>query len=149
MAKLREEVAARQAAAKAEMEKQMEEERQKVAAERAAILKEFEANQKLIDEQERLRNKMEAQARAEDEARTKSIRDAEQAEIARQRAEIEEARRKVEAERLAQEDAARKVQIGYQALESFVERFGAEKEFSAIAKQISKWLDAKKEGAAA
>jgi len=145
LAKLREEAAARQAAAKAEMEKQMEEERQRVAAERAAILAEFEANQKLIDEQERLRNKLEAQARAEDEARTKAIRDAEQAEIDRQRAEIEEQRRKVEAERLAQEEAARKVQGGYQALESFVERFGAEKEFQTIAKQIGKWLDGKNE----
>ena len=89
-----------------------------------------------------------AAIRAEEEAKAKAIRDAEEAELARQRAEIEEQRRKVEAERLAQEDAARKVQSGYQALESFVERFGGEKEFSAIAKQIGKWLDGKNQVAA-
>jgi len=149
LAKLREEVAARQAAAKAEMEKQMEEERQKVAAERAAILKEFEANQKLIDEQERLRNKMEAQARAEDEARTKSIRDAEQAEIDRQRAEIEEQRRQVEAENSIILAEKEKIKTGYQALLSFVERFGSDKEFAVIAKQITRWLDGKNEQVAA
>ena len=89
-----------------------------------------------------------AAIRAEEEAKAKAIRDAEQAEIDRQRAEIEEQRRKVEAERLAQEEAARKVQSGYQMLESFVERFGGEKEFQAIAKQIGKWLTGKNQEAA-
>ena len=145
LAKLREEAAARQAAAKAEMEKQMEEERQKVATERAEAekvrLAEL-ARQQELDRQA-------AVIRAEEEAKAKAIRDAEQAELDRQRAEIEEQRRKVEAERLVQEEAARKVQSGYQMLESFVERFGAEKEFSAIARTISKWLNGKKEQVAA
>ncbi len=145
LAKLRAEAEARQAAAKAEMEKQMEEERQRVATERAeaekARLAEL-ARQQEIEQQA-------AAIRAQEEAKAKAIRDAEQAEIDRQRAEIEEQRRKVEAERLAQEEAARKVQSGYQMLESFVERFGAEKEFQTIAKQIGKWLDGKKEQVAA
>jgi len=141
LAKLREEVAARQAAAKAEMEKQME----RVAQERSEVERvrlEDLAKQQEIERQA-------AAIRAEEEAKAKAIRDAEQAEIDRQRAEIEKAHRKVEAERLAQEEAARKVQSGYQMLEGFVERFGAEKEFSAIAKQIGKWLDGKKEQVAA
>ena len=141
LAKLREEAAARQAAAKAEMEKQMEEERQRVAAERAEAEKVRLAE--LAKQQEIERQA--AALRAEEEAKANAIRDAEEAELARQRAEIEEQRRKVEAERLAQEEAARKVQSGYQMLEGFVERFGAEKEFSAIAKQIGKWLDGKNE----
>jgi len=144
LAKLREEAAARQAAAKAEMEKQMEEERQMVAAERAEAEKVRLAE--LAKQQEIERQA--AAIRAEEEAKAKAIRDAEQAEIDRQRAEIEEQRRKVEAERLAQEEAARKVEGGYQMLEGFVERFGAEKEFFAIAKQIGKWLDGKNQGAA-
>ena len=144
LAKLRAEAEARQAAAKAEMEKQMEEERQRVAAERAEAEKARLAE--LAKQQEIERQA--AAIRAEEEAKAKAVRDAEQAEIDRQRAEIEEQRRKVEAERLAQEEAARKVQGGYQMLEGFVERFGAEKEFSAIAKQISKWLTAKNQEAA-
>ena len=141
LAKLREEAAARQAAAKAEMEKQME----RVAQERSEAEKVRLAE--LAKQQEIERQA--AAIRAEEEAKAKAVRDAEQAEIDRQRAEIEEQRRKVEAERLAQEEAARKVQGGYQMLEGFVERFGAEKEFSAIAKQIGKWLDGKKEQVAA
>lgn len=138
-------IAARQAAAKAEIEKQMEEERRRVATERAEAEKVRLAE--LARQQELDRHA--AAIRADEEAKAKAIRDAEQAEIARQRAEIEEQRRKVEAERLVQEEAARKVQSGYQMLESFVERFGAEKEFSAIARTISKWLDGKKEQVAA
>ena len=118
LAKLRAEAEARQRESeeKARIEREAAEaERRKVAAEAAAL-------------------------RAEEKAKAKAIRDAEQAEIDRQRAEIEEQRRKIEDERLAQEEAARKVQSGYQMLEGFVERFGAEKEFSAIAKQIGKWL---------
>ena len=137
LAKLREEAAARQAAAKAEIEKQMEEERQKVAAERAEAekvrLAEL-ARQQELDRQA-------AAIRAQEEAKAKAIRDAEEAELARQRAEIEEQRRIVE-------ESARKVQSGYDALQSFVDRFGAEKEFSTIAKQISKWLTAKNQEAA-
>ena len=122
LAKLRAEAEARQreAAEKARIEREAAEaERLKVAAEAAAI-------------------------RIAEEAKAKAIRDAEQAEIERQRAEIEAERQKVEAQRLAQEEAARKVQSGYQTLESFVERFGGDKEFQAIAKQIVKWLDGKK-----
>ena len=85
-----------------------------------------------------------AAIRAEEEAKAKAIWDAEQAKIDRQRAEVEEQRRKIEAERLAQEEAARKVQSGYQMLESFVERFGGDKEFQTIVRTISKWLDGKK-----
>jgi hypothetical protein len=145
MAKIRADVEARQAAAKAEMEKQMEEERQKVAAERAEVEKVRIAE--AAKQQEIERNA--AAMRAAEEAKAKAIRDAEEAELARQRAEIEEQRRKVEAERLAQEEAARKVQSGYQMLESFVDRFGAEKEFQTISRTISKWLDGKKEEVAA
>ena len=83
--------------------------------------------------------------RAEEEAAAKAIRDAEEAELARQRAEIEAERQKVEAAQLAQEEAARKVQTGYALLESFVGRFGADKEFQPIVRQINKWLESKKE----
>jgi len=140
LAKLRAEAAARQAAANAEMKKQME----RVAQERSEVEKmRFED---LAKQQEIERHA--AAIRAEEEAKAKAIRDAEQAEIDRQRAEIEEQRRKVEAERLAQEEAARKVQSGYQMLEGFVERFGGEKEFQTIVRTISKWLDGKKQEAA-
>lgn len=137
--KLRAEAAAREAAAMAELERQMEEERQKVAAERAEAEKLRLAE---IAKQQEIERQA-AAIRAEEEAKAKAVRDAEEAELARQRAEIEEQRRKVEAERLAQEEAARKVQSGYQALESFVERFGGDKEFTTIAKQISRWLTSK------
>lgn len=144
LTKLRAEAAARQAAAKAKMERQIEEERQRVAAERAE--QERARLAELAIQQERERK--EAAIRAEEEAKAKAIRDAEEQELARQRTEIEEQRRKVEAERLAQEEAARKVQSGYQLLEGFVQRFGSEKEFATIAKQISKWLAGKNEVAA-
>ena len=140
LAKLREEAEARQAAANAEMKKQME----RVAQERSEVEK--MRLEDLAKQQEIERHA--AAFRAEEEAKAKAIRDAEQAEIDRQRAEIEEQRRKVEAERLAQEEAARKVQSGYQMLEGFVERFGGEKEFQTIVRTISKWLDGKKQEAA-
>jgi len=126
LAKLRAEQAERERAAQAAVEKQMEEERARIAAERAEI----------------------AKAQAEKDAKAKAIRDAEQAEIDRQRAELEEQQRKVEAERVAQEEAASKLQSGYEALQSFVDRFGGDTEFKTIAGQIRKWLDGKKEQSA-
>ena len=139
--------------------KAQEEQAERDRAELAKLREEAEARQRESEEKSRVereaaeaeRRKVAAEAaaiRAEEEAKAKAIRDAEEAELARQRAEIEEQRRKVEAERLAQEEAARKVQSGYQMLESFVERFGAEKEFSAIAKQIGKWLTGNNQEAA-
>ena len=134
LAKLRAEAAARQEAISAELDRKIAEE----AARAAAVRAEHDA-----------RIAAEEAVRAEEEAKSKAVRDAEEAELARQRAEIEAQRRKVEAERLAQEEAARKVQSGYQALESFVERFGTDKEFQTIVRIISKWLDGKKEQVAA
>ena len=140
--KAQEEQAARDRAELAKLRAEAEE-RQREAAEKLRIERE-------AAEAERLKVAAEAAAiRAEEEAKDKAIRDAEQARLDAERAEIEEQRRKVEAERLVQEEAARKVQSGYQMLESFVERFGAEKEFSAIARTISKWLNGKKEQVAA
>ncbi len=138
LAKLRAEHEAREreAAEKARIEQEaMEAERRKQEAEAAALRAQEEAKAKAVRDAE--------------EAKAKALRDAEQAEIDRQRAEIEEQRRKVEAERLAQEEAARKVQSGYQALASFVERFGSDKEFQTITRQITKWLETKKEQVAA
>ena len=141
LAKLREEAAARQAGAKAEMEKQMEEEWQRVAAERAEAEKVRLAE--LAKQQEIERQA--AAIRAEEEAKAKAVRDAEQAEIDRQRAEIEEQRRQVEAENAIILAEKEKIKTGYQALLSFVERFGGDKEFAVIAKQITRWLDGKNE----
>ncbi len=128
LAKLRAEQEEREKAAQAEIEKQMEAERMRVAAERA--------------EQARLQA-IEDTKRAKVEAEAREKREAEERELARQRAEIEEQKRQVE-------EAQRKVQGGYQSLEDFVARFGAEKEFAPIAKTIQKWLDSKqqKEGVA-
>ena len=140
--KAQEEQAARDRAELAKLRAEAEE-RQREAAEKLRIERE-------AAEAERLKVAAEAAAiRAEEEAKAKAIRDAEQAELARQRSEIEEQRRKVEAERLVQEEAARKVQSGYQILESFVVRFGGDKEFQTIAKQIGKWMDGKKKQVAA
>lgn len=145
LAKLRAEAAARQAELSAELDRKIAEEAKRAAAVRAEHDAKIAAEEAVRAEEERKA----AAVRAEEEAEAKAIRDAEQAKLDAQRAEIEEQRRKVEAERLAQEEAARKVQSGYQSLESFVERFGADKEFQAIAKQITKWLDGKKEQVAA
>lgn len=137
------------------LEAQRRAQEEQAARDRAELVKlraehearEREAAEKARIEQEAMeaeRRKQEAEAaalRAQEEAKAKAIRDAEEAELARQRAEIEEQRRIVE-------EAARKVQSGYEALQSFVDRFGAEKEFSTIAKQISKWLAAKNQEAA-
>ena len=146
--------------------KAQEEQAAKDRAELAKIRAEAEARQKAAEEQARVereaieaeRRKQEAEVaaaraaeealRAEEERKAAAIRAAEQAELDRQRAEIEEQRRKVEAERMAQEEAMRKVQSGYQALQSFVDRFGGDKEFQAIAKTITKWMDTKKQVAA-
>ena len=140
--------------------KAQEEQAERDRAELAKLRAEHEAREREAAEKARIeqeameadRRKQEAEAaaiRAEEEAKAKSIRDAEEAELARQRAEIEEQRRKVEAERLVQEEAARKVQSGYQALESFVERFGGDKEFHTITRQITQWLESKKDQVAA
>jgi len=137
LAKLREEAEARQAAANAEMKKQME----RVAQERSEVERvrlEDLAKQQEIERQA-------AAIRAEEEAKAKAVRDAEQAEIDRQRAEIEEQRRQVEAENAIILAEKEKIKTGYQALLSFVERFGGDKEFAVIAKQITRWLDGKKE----
>jgi len=141
LAKLRAEAEARQAAANAEMKKQME----RIAQERSEVERvrlEDLAKQQEIDRQA-------AAIRAEEEAKAKAIRDAEQAEIDRQRAEIEEQRRQVEAENAIILAEKEKIKTGYQALLSFVERFGGDKEFAVIAKQITRWLDGKKEQVAA
>ena len=124
--KLRAEQEARERAARAEQEKQQEAERQRLAAERA--------------EQERLQA-IEDAKRAQAEAEARAKQEAAQREIERQRAELEEQKRKIQ-------EAQRKMQSGYQALADFIERFGSEKEFQTIARQISKWLESKKEDAA-
>lgn len=124
--KLRAEQEARERASRAEQEKQQEAERQRLAAERA--------------EQERLQA-IEDAKRAQAEAEARAKQEAAQREIERQRAELEEQKRKIQ-------EAQRKMQSGYQALADFIERFGSEKEFQTIARQISKWLESKKEDAA-
>lgn len=126
LAKLRAEQEAREQAARDEMEKQQEAERQRLAAERA--------------EQDRLQA-IENAKRAQAEAEARAKREAEQREIERQRAEMEEQKRQIE-------EARRKILSGYQVLEDFLERFGADKEFQTIARQISKWLESRKEDAA-
>ena len=65
--------------------------------------------------------------------------------FSRSPAEIEAERRKVEAAQLAQEEAARKIQSGYEALEDFVHRFGTDPEFKIVATYIAKWLRGKNE----
>jgi hypothetical protein len=141
LAKLRAEAAARQAELSAELDRKIAEEAKRAAAVRAEHDAKIAAEEAVRAEEERKA----AAIRAEEEAKAKATRDAEQAKLDAQRAEIEEARRKVEAERLAQEEAARMVQSGYDALQSFVDRFGSDKEFQTITRTISKWLDAKKE----
>ena len=144
LARLRAEQEARerQAAEKARIEREaIEAERRKQEA--AA------AEARAAEEAKRIEEEAKAAAiRAAEEAKAKAIRDAEQADIDRQRAEIEEQRRKVEAERLAQEEAARKVQSGYQALEDFVDRFLPDPEFRTVASYIAKWLCGRREDAA-
>lgn len=122
LAKLRAEAAARQAAINAELDRKIAEEAERAAAVRA---------------------EHDARIAAEEAKRVE-----EEAELARQRAEIEEQRRKVEAERLAQEEAARKIQSGYEALEDFVDRFLADPEFRIVASYIAKWLCGRREDAA-
>ncbi len=144
LAKLRAEQEAREKAAQAEIEKQMEAERARVSAERAKIQEEQMAERMRAAaeraEQARLQA-IEDTKRAKVEAEAREKREAEERELARQRAEIEEQKRKIE-------EAQRKVQSGYEALENFVDRFGTEKEFAPISKQIQKWLDSKGEVAA-
>jgi len=115
----------------------------------AALAQEAEA-ERLRIEREELEVQRKAQAeQAEQAERARAelakLRDAEQAEIDRQRAEIEEQRRQVEAENAIILAEKEKIKTGYQALLSFVERFGGDKEFAVIAKQITRWLDGKNE----
>ena len=133
LAKLRAEQQAREKAAQAEIEKQMEAERARVAAERA--------------EQARLQA-IEDAKRREEEAKAAAIRAAEQEDLDRQRAEMEHQQRMLAAENAKIEAEKQKLQTGYALLESFVSRFGGEKEFAPVAKQIQKWLDSKREVAA-
>ncbi|MHB1266428.1 MAG: DUF1351 domain-containing protein [Acidithiobacillus ferriphilus] len=136
---------------RAELEAQRKAQEEQAAKDRAELDRlraEAAARQAAIRAEHDAKIAAEEVKRAEEKAKAQAIRDAEQAELDRQRAEIEAERQKVEADRLAQEQAAREVQSGYQALHDFVDRFGDDKEFQTIARTISKWLDAQKEVAA-
>ena len=143
--KAQEEQAARDRADLARLRAEQEA-RERQAAEKARIEREaIEAERRKQEAAAAEARAAEEAKRAEEEAAAKAIRDAEEAELARQRAEIEAERRKVEAAQLAQEEAARKIQSGYEALEDFVHRFGTDPEFKIVATYIAKWLRGKNE----
>ncbi len=143
--KAQEEQAARDRADLARLRAEQEA-RERQAAEKARIEREaIEAERRKQEAAAAEARAAEEAKRAEEEAAAKAIRDAEEAELARQRAEIEAERRKVEAAQMAQEEAARKIQSGYEALEDFVHRFGTDPEFKIVATYIAKWLRGKNE----
>lgn len=130
---------ARQARAKIEAEERAARERIE-AQERAARLKREEedriAREKIEAEQAEARKRQ-----AEEDARLKAERDRIEAERREVEARERKAREEAEAKEREERRLAQELMDGRQLLEDFVARYGKRKEFAAIAKQVSSWLE--------